>query len=85
MKFPENNQNLVCIPSNEKGTGFMRTCYVPEILDGIISSKEFMEMIDEASKIVASCYTRKRLSDAAGINKRKSLLLGCQLCFRWLF
>lgn len=27
LKFPSNNMNLVVIPSNEKGTGFLRTCY----------------------------------------------------------
>ncbi len=41
MKFPDNNENLVIIPSNIKGTGFLRTCYVEEILDGIITQEEF--------------------------------------------
>jgi hypothetical protein len=41
LKFPNNNSNLVVIPSNEKGTGFLRTCYDKEILDGIITPEEF--------------------------------------------
>eukprot|EP00349_Pseudokeronopsis_sp_Brazil_P004356 CAMPEP_0202960782 /NCGR_PEP_ID=MMETSP1396-20130829/4936_1 /ASSEMBLY_ACC=CAM_ASM_000872 /TAXON_ID= /ORGANISM="Pseudokeronopsis sp., Strain Brazil" /LENGTH=40 /DNA_ID= /DNA_START= /DNA_END= /DNA_ORIENTATION= len=36
LKFPDNNENLVIIPSNNKGTGFMRTCYIEEILEGVI-------------------------------------------------
>lgn len=37
LKFPSNTQHLVVIPSNEKGTGFLRTCYDKDILEGIIS------------------------------------------------
>lgn len=41
LKFPSNNANLVVIPSNEKGTGFLRTCYDENILNNIISKDEF--------------------------------------------
>jgi hypothetical protein len=85
MKFPENSPNLVCIPSNEKGTGFMRTCYVPEILDGIMSKDEFMKVIDDASKIVANCYTKKRLADAAGVDKRKIIITLLAILFACAF
>lgn len=37
LKFPENNHNLVVVPSNEKGTGFLRTCYDSDILAGILT------------------------------------------------
>lgn len=36
IQFPENTPQLVVIPSNEKGTGFLRTCYDEEILRDII-------------------------------------------------
>ena len=75
MNFPENNQNLVIIPSNIKGTGFLRMCYPEDILSGVISEEEFLSVIDEASKVVATCYTKKRLADAAGIDKRKILIV----------
>ena len=29
IKFPENSPSLVIIPSNKKGTGFIKTCYDP--------------------------------------------------------
>ena len=31
--FPEDNDKMVIIPSNEKGTGFIMSCYKPEFLD----------------------------------------------------
>eukprot|EP00350_Pseudokeronopsis_sp_OXSARD2_P008089 CAMPEP_0170547820 /NCGR_PEP_ID=MMETSP0211-20121228/6138_1 /TAXON_ID=311385 /ORGANISM="Pseudokeronopsis sp., Strain OXSARD2" /LENGTH=153 /DNA_ID=CAMNT_0010853005 /DNA_START=88 /DNA_END=549 /DNA_ORIENTATION=- len=70
MKFPDNNDNLVIIPSNIKGTGFLRTCYIEDILEGVISPEEFQTVVDAASKLVSKVYTKKRLADAAGIDKR---------------
>lgn len=37
LRFPRNTPNLVVIPSNEKGTGFLRTCYDKDILENIIT------------------------------------------------
>lgn len=75
MLFPCNNQNLVIVPSNIKGTGFLRTCYDKEYLKGIMPEDEFLEVVDMASKIVANVYTRKRLADTAGIHYKKSTIL----------
>lgn len=41
LKFPENSQTLVVIPSNEKGTGFLRTCYDADILEGLLTKDQF--------------------------------------------
>jgi hypothetical protein len=71
LKFPENSPNLVVIPSNEKGTGFLRTCYDPEVLDGIMSKDEFLKIVDQASKEVAKVYSKKRLADTADIDSYK--------------
>ena len=46
IKFPQNSQSLVVIPSNEKGTGFLRTCYSKEILDSIMDQEEFQAIVD---------------------------------------
>lgn len=59
------------IPSNEKGTGFLRTCYDAEVLDGILEQKDFQAVVDSASKVVAKVYSRKRLADTAGIDNYK--------------
>lgn len=85
MKFPDNNSNLVIIPSNIKGTGFLRTCYIKDILEDIISEDEFITIIDAASKIVAKIYTRKRLADAAGIDQKKVLLVTLSMIFATMF
>ncbi len=67
LQFPENSPNLVVIPSNEKGTGFLRTCYDEAILKGILTQEEFQNVVDKASKVVAKVYSKKRLADTAGI------------------
>jgi len=41
LMFPENSSNLVVIPSNEKGTGFLRTCYDEDVLKGILTKDDF--------------------------------------------
>ena len=74
LKFPSNTQSLVVIPSNEKGTGFLRTCYDKQILDGILTQDEFQDIVDMASKVVAKVYSKKRLADTAGIDGYKTVI-----------
>ena len=74
LKFPSNNANLVVIPSNEKGTGFLRTCYDQDILEHMISKEDFQDIVDQASKVVAKVYSKKRLADTAEIDGYKTLL-----------
>ena len=62
------------VPSNEKGTGFLRTCYSSEILDGIMDNEEFQAICDAASKVVGRVYSKKRLADTAQIDNYKILL-----------
>ena len=37
LVFPKNSPSLVVIPSNSKGTGFIKSCYDPRFLKGIMS------------------------------------------------
>ena len=85
MKFPENNPNLVIIPSNIKGTGFLRTCYDELILKGVMGENEFLSVIDVASKEVAKVYSKKRLADTAGVDKVKVILLSIALALAMSF
>lgn len=64
MKFPENSNELVIIPSNRKGTGFIKTCYDPR-LKGIMTEQEFKFIIEQAAKINAKAYSQKRIGDEA--------------------
>eukprot|EP00347_Sterkiella_histriomuscorum_P024365 403331373 len=85
MKFPENSNDLIIIPSNRKGTGFIKTCYDPR-LKGIMSEQEFKFVIEQAAKINAKAYSEKRIADAAQTPKWfvwiltiSTLLTGCVL------
>eukprot|EP00347_Sterkiella_histriomuscorum_P019658 403340779 len=71
LKFPENGPTLVVIPSNEKGTGFLRTCYDADVLEGLLTKNEFQNVVDVAGKVVAKVYSKKRLADTAGIDNYK--------------
>jgi len=46
IKFPENSASLVIIPSNEKGTGFLRKQYDPRFLKSYIKDQEFDYVIE---------------------------------------
>ena len=85
MKFPENNEGLLIIPSNIKGTGFLRTCYDEKILKGFMEVDEFQSVLDAASKVVARVYSRKRLADTAGIEQYKIYLLSASMVLALLF
>lgn len=69
MKFPTNSPNMVVIPSNKKGTGFLKTTYDPRYLVGIMKEDEFIFIIDTASKLNAKAYSDKRVNDNLGIPK----------------
>ena len=51
--IPKNSPELVIIPSNNKGTGFLRNTYDIRFLSGIIKEQEFLFVIDQAAKINA--------------------------------
>jgi len=75
LKFPENHPNLVIIPSNTKGTGFLRSCYDKEILQCLMTEEEFIQIVDQASKITATVYSNKRLADTTGVSFTKLVLM----------
>ena len=64
MEFPKNSNEIIIIPSNSKGTGFIKTCYDPR-LKGIMSENEFKFVIEQAAKINAKAYSEKRIGDDA--------------------
>ena len=75
LEFPPNTPTLVVIPSNEKGTGFLLTCYEPRILNGVIKEAEFNFVIEQAAKINSRVYSQKRIGDTAGVPKNMVTLL----------
>lgn len=67
MLFPENNEDMMIIPSNKTGTGFLNHCYEPKYLKNHISELEFNSVVLESSRIAANAYSKKRLKDKEGI------------------
>jgi len=83
IKFPENSNELIIVPSNNKGTGFIKTCYDPR-LKGIMSEKEFKFVIEQAAKINAKAYSEKRIADAAQTPKWSVWLLTLSSLFTFV-
>ena len=66
LEMPQNNSGVVIIPSNEKGTGFLRTCYDQTILEKFMDKVEFLQIIDKIGKLMALEYSKKRKFDSRG-------------------
>jgi len=67
--LPNSDDTMIVVPSNIKGTGFLRNKY-PEnrrFLAGLISKKEFDSMVDTCSKLTAKVYSHNRKKDVEGI------------------
>ena len=75
---PASSESRVIIPSNEKGTGFLRNLYPDNksYLGGLISEKEFNNCIDTAAKLTAKVYSHNRKKDVEGISLPVYLTLG---------
>ena len=85
MRMPETNADHVIVPSNEKGTGFLRNCYSETVLKNAMSKEEFLSWVDGATKVISLVYSKKRLADTEGISKFKVRLLKLALIAAFLF
>ena len=58
-KIPPSTEEIVIIPSNLKGTGFMRKYFDPNkaFLRGLISKEEFDGIIDACSILAAKAFS----------------------------
>lgn len=67
IDFPLNQPSLIIVPSNSKGTGFVRTVQDTQVtklfIENQITDEEFLGVIDKASKLVSEAYTKKRRQD----------------------
>lgn len=78
------------IPSNIKGTGFLKNLYKPnrKYLGGLISRKDFDNIIEGCAKITAMVYSHNRKKDVEGISTPIILALSfssiLMLCFIFL-
>jgi hypothetical protein len=63
--IPKSSNELVVVPSNFKGTGFLRKYYLPnkEHLGGLLSKKEFDDIIDHSSNLAAKAFSYCKISE----------------------
>ena len=51
LKLPENTSSLIIIPSNGKGSGFLRNAYDSFYCAGYIEQSEFIEIIGKLAYV----------------------------------
>lgn len=75
---PKSDENCVIIPSNVKGTGFLKNLYKPNrsYIGGLISKEEFNQIIEGCAKITAMVYSHNRKKDVEGIRPSIIYALG---------
>ena len=87
---PLSEETCVLIPSNLKGTGFLKNLFKPnrEYLGGLIERKKFNKIVENCMKIAAKAYSHNRKKDVEGISTLVILLLilssALMLCFVFL-
>jgi hypothetical protein len=60
---PESNANLVVVPMNKHGDGFLVSSYDGRYLKGKMSKAEFQHITTEISRITAHAYSENRVVD----------------------
>ena len=87
---PLSDENCVVIPSNMKGTGFLKNLYKlnKPYLGGLINRQDFDNIIEGSAKITAMVYSHNRKKDVEGIPSYVMVSLGFStillLCFIFL-
>ena len=76
MLFPENSREVVIVPSNKEGTGFLNHCYHEKYLKGFLSENEFNAIVLICSRIAAKAYSMKQKVDRQEISSNMVLLIG---------
>ena len=95
--IPESSAECVIIPPNEDLNGFARNWYNEEFWDKYISKNDFIEIVDNASKLASFAYSQKRDNDNKQLSSRLKMifyslrsfyyfiLIDVVLCSYWRF
>lgn len=67
MLFPQNTKQMVIVPSNKEGTGFLNHCFEPKYSRGFLSEMEFNAIVLISSRIAATQYSKKQIIDRQNI------------------
>ena len=76
MLFPKNNAELVIVPSNSEGTGFLNHCYDKKFLRGYLSDMEFNAIILICSRMAAEVYHNKHVIDRMSTSTSLIMFIG---------
>jgi hypothetical protein len=86
---PKSTEHLVIVPSNIKGTGFLKNLYSKNrsFLSGLITRKEYDEIVEKAAKQTALAYSYNRKKDVEGISPAVviALFISTVLLFCYFF
>ena len=85
IKFPENSSNLIVIPSNKEGTGFLKYCYDERYLKSRITEEQFDSVVETCAKIAAKAYSKKRIMDKRGIGRQVCTLISLSTIFMFVY
>ena len=79
---PLSDETCVIIPSNIKGTGFLKNLYKSnrQYLGGLISRKDFDNIVEGCAKLTALVYSHNRKKDVEGIPNIIMFFLALSSC-----
>ena len=71
MNFmPESRANMIIVPMNKHGDGYLVKCYDERYLRGIMTKPEFQHITREISRITAHAYSENRIVDVGEVPRR---------------
>ncbi|CAI2366346.1 unnamed protein product [Moneuplotes crassus] len=85
IPVPNNSSSLIIIPSNEKGSGFLRNGYDYFYCSSFIQKFEFDQTVDALNLQMAKLFSKKRKIDEAEIPKYQCVMLGISAITLLLF
>ena len=72
--IPESTAECIIIPPNEDLNGFSRKWYLEEFWEPYISKIDFLEIVENASKLASFAYSEKRDNDNKQLSPRLKLI-----------
>lgn len=69
-KLPESRPNMIVVPMNRHGDGYLVKCYDERYLKGIMGRSEFYHIATEISRITAHAYSENRIVDVGHVPRK---------------
>ena len=68
--LPESTPNMIIIPMNQHGDGYIVSSYDPRYLTGLMTSGEFRYIATEITRITAVAYSENRIVDIGQVPRK---------------